>query len=196
MLYYKCSRCDKTFSALNPNACPYCQYDHLQILSNYRVQIYTIPNMESKDGRYAVKFNLSIDTNSSSLPSEDIVSETICKSLRLPSISIRHSVVNPYISRLRTSRLPGNKLSFETPFTVELRLYSPQRAYVLLDSEDDEIFNYLVDQYTAMNWRILDLRKSQVSFVSIIKQYLKTNIVPRIKNNVIRKDIECITNIQ
>jgi len=188
MLYYKCSKCGETFSALNPKTCPYCQHDHLQILSNYRVQVYTVPNMESKDGKYAVKFDLHSDTH---LP-EDIVSETICKILRLPSISIRHCINNPYISRLRTSRLPGNKLNFETPFTVELRLYSPQRAYVLLDSEDDEIFDYLVDQYTAMNWKVLDLRKSQISFVQIIKQYLKTNVIPRIKNNVIRKDIECI----
>jgi len=189
MLYYRCSKCKKTFSALNPKNCPYCQHTNLQILSNYKVQVYNTSDIKSSLNKYITKFELQPNL----IDDKNAISDITCKILQLPSISTRHCIDNPYINRIK--RITNcSKKNFETPFTVELRLYSPQRAYVLIDSESNEIIDYLIAQYKSMGWDVIDLSKSQVSFIKIIHKYLKTHIVPRIENDVVRKDILCIIN--
>ena len=152
--------------------------------------MYNLSDIKSNLNKYSTKSNLQY----SSINNDDAISDVTCEILRLPSISTRHCISNPYVNRNKRHNSIYDKSKFETPFTVELRLYSPMRAYVLLDSESDEIIDYLTAQYKSMGWNVLNLNESQISFIKIIRQYLKTHVVPRIKNNVIQKDIMCITN--
>jgi hypothetical protein len=184
MIVYQCCKCNKIFTAQSPKVCPYCQNKKLTIVSNKRVNISDISDIKSNYRKYSLNFNIN---------KNETLSEILCNILRLPSISIRHFVSNPYLSRTkRCSSAKSNKV-YETPITVELRIYSPRRAYVLLDTEDNNIFDYLVSQYTAHGWKVLDVRKSQISFIKIIRHFLKYHVTPRLKNDVIKKEIECIT---
>jgi len=188
MLLYQCDECEKTFSATDPKICPYCGHTRLRLLSRYKVQIFHISDIQPTREKYATTFTLQSDVNNI----ERVIPETLCNILKLPSISIRHSIEDPYSSRFKRS---NRKSSYETPLTTELRVYSPKRAYVLLDTEDEEIFDYLVTQYKRHGWNVLDLRESQISFVQIMKRFLSTLVIPRLKNDVVRKDISCmITN--
>ena len=188
MILYQCSKCAKTFAATNPKHCPYCQYQHLQILSHYRVQVFNTSDVKSKRDKYSVSFDIQVD---SSDPGKTIP-EILCNILKLPSISIRHVIDNPYVSRIKRCHKTTKRVTYEYPVTVELRVYSPQRAYVLLDSEDKEAFSYLVSQYKQHGWKVLDLRHSKVSFIRIVRRFLNTFIVPRLKNDAVRKDILCL----
>jgi len=183
------------FSALNPKVCPYCQEKRLYVLSSYRVQIYNVSDIKSKPKTYSVKFDINayIDNeNTDTNTDEDIVlSGALCNIMKLPSISIRYSVDDPYSSRPKKCKIA--KSCFETPITVELRVYSPNRAYVLLDSEDDKIFEYIASQYKQRGWTVLDLRQSGISFTKIIRRFLRKKVVPRLQNDVVRKDIVCLT---
>ena len=188
MYLYQCPKCNKMFAASNPKVCPYCKNERLMLLSQYRVHILHLSDIKSKYNKYSIKFTIQSDPNDM----EMVMSETLCNILKLPSISIRHTIDSPYERRIKRTHTTKYKGVFETPLTVELRVYSPNRAYVLLDSEDDEIFDYLVTQYKQHGWKVLDLRKSSISFVRILKQYLSTHVIPRLKNEVIRKDITCL----
>ena len=192
MLLYQCDKCEKTFSALSPEMCPYCQYKHLRLLSNYKVQVYNVSDIQPKHNKYSVKFDLPEVSNEN----ETQLPEILCNILRLPSISIRHSIDNPYVGRIKRCHSACDKKGYETPITTELRVYSPNRAYVLLDSESDEIFDYISTQYKQRDWEVLDLRNSQISFVNIIRKFFKTHVVPRLKNDATRKDIECIAETE
>ena len=179
------------FSALNPKVCPYCQEKRLYVLSRYRVQVYNISDIRSKPKTYSVKFDINTCVDDVDIDESVVLSEALCNIMKLPSISIRYSVSDPYSSRPKNCKI--TKSCFETPITVELRVYSPNRAYVLLDSEDDEIFEYVASQYKQRGWTVLDLRQSGISFTKIIRRFLRKKVVPRLQNDVIRKDIVCFT---
>ena len=188
MLLYQCSDCNQTFAASNPDVCPHCKCSHLKLLSNYRVNIYHTSDIQSKHNKYSVKFDIPEQYQND----EMFLTSTLCNIFQLPSISIRYSVDNPYVGRIKRCHTACDKSGFETPITVELRVYSPNRAYVLLDSESDEIVDLVSAQYKSHGWTALDLRESQISFVKAIRRFFKTHVIPRLKNDVVRKDIECI----